>query len=1121
MANSVWDLLLPEISKNLVQNPIFGTLASGWGTVNGVLAADTTAANILFGNQCGHYTGTTLPANSGIYANIDTAPSATTYVSVWIKGSAPAKLGVYVGGGWTYKTSLTTLETLANGYTRYGASFTAGEAATATYAGAFWAGTTDACIGGIQCEQSSTYTTQVHGDAGPGYVWSGAAHQSSSTRYILDPDGKVVYGGSITAVDDRVNVICEGMVGAGLLPYGIESLSLAGETPALFVGHDLKPRDIQLSLVFNATSLATSHTRRAALLALLPYGREVWLRYNGANSTLQIRAAVSGQFDLDLSQEPLGRHTVIAFTALDPKFQYIYADTTALTLTSSPSSSYARMRTDAAGWAAMSSGLFAVPRRAIQAPDGTIYVGTLASGGSAKLQKWTGSAWADVGGAYTGSITAGPLIYDLVPNADWTVLYVLGDYTTVGGTSGFGGVAAITLSSGAAAKLGTGAAGGAPLCGCYIKSLSRLYVGGLHATNMGGVANTSYFCYWDGAAWQSVGATRPTAGVYCMVNDGSDNLILGGDFTNPFALATSASPTVTLQSGINALLDSGYEYTVFIIPCDGTNFSFSQVSGRNGQFAQGIGACGPAQRQHFTPSGTNRQALISWTAVPGAKYYIIWIGTASYGDGLSLTAGPEGGANTTNLIDAFGRGNLNGGGTNISAWSNVNGSISLESTVGNSRYGSSCLKFTGTSLAAHSGPTLSLSSGLMTPSSYTMGAWVKGAVPDNLGWQSGTTWTYLTTTAQITDGSWVYYTATPGAAQPAKMGVFFSGTVTAYVGYCGISAASASQHVPYVKYVAVMASVVPASMTSAFTSQLTAYSSPDVPIWNWNISNTTRPIVDDYYFDEGTGSWGSRIVKHHPSDGSWERMAQAGGGFNGIVRALAWVNGSLVAGGDFTQVDNATANRVAYTRGKAWLPLGASGMPAGSVYRLAYHNGTLWAVGSFASADGDTSATLLARLDGFPGGGWTHADVALTNSSNNAYDVLPGPYRVAVFDDTTYSSAAGGTSIAYSGTGNLYPRIVVTGPGLLRWIENGLTKARIILNYTLQAGEMLVIDCDKATVTSNMYGDVTDQLAASSNLDGFYLTASSTQTVWCHMTGTTAASSVTIQGARALITGDV
>ena len=1096
MANQVWDWLAPEVSTNYVKNPIASNSTTDWtiagGTSGGTLSVDTTATNILFGRGVFKFTGTLVGAGRGPQATLGVAlPSATTQVQVWASGAAPTAILL----GATSKAP-TTLRT-EGGYTVYGASFTSGEASGQTTAQAGFAAGALTCYVYIQVEQSSTYTTFVHGDAGPGYVWNGAAGQASSTRYILDQDGQVVYGGSITAIDDRVNVVCETMVGVGLLPYSVESLSLAGETPALFVRHDLKPRDIQLSLAFNATSLAGSHTRRAALLALWPYGREGWLRYNGANSVLQIKAAVAGQFDLDLGKSRLGRRTVIQFTALDPKFSLIYADTTALTLSSSPSSSYARQRTDAAGWAAMSSGLFAVPRRAITGPDGTIYIGTLASGGSAKLQKWTGTAWADVGGAFTGSITGGPIIYDIVPNADWTKLYVLGDFTTVGGTSGFGGVATITLSDGSAAKMGAGvSAGGVPLCGCYVASLSRLYVGGLFTT-MNSVSNTGYFCYWDGATWTSVGTTRPTAGVYCMVNDGADNLILGGDFTNAWTLAATTGITATAVPGGRLSPDS---YYVWVVAGDGTNFDFSSLSPSTRPTFYGAESMGFPPSAYFTTTSANRQGYIAWTANPGAQFYAVKLAT------LTQYALDSAGSMGLMVGDVFN--------TDSSAsYTKTNGTMTYDSTTG--RYSLRSLKYAGVGLAVGSGisrPTATNTTG--ATDNYFFAVWIQGTAPASIA--IGAT-SVSSPTADHTDGVWSRYTMSASVAAGANpsAAVRWTGTVTAYIGAWTVSDL---QYGIAWKYDNSACYILPPGVTSIYTDAGLVLTSPDAPSTLW-----TGFWADDWSpaYTGSTGDYGVRIVKHKPANGSYERMAQPGGGFNGIVRSLTWAGSYLVAAGDFTQVDNATAGRVAYTRGKAWLPLGASGMGSGSVYRVSYANGTLWTAGSFASADGNTAAALVARMDSFPTSRWTHTDVALTNSSNAAYDVLALPYRLAVFDDTTYSSAAGGTSISYTGTGNLYPRIVATGPGLLRWIENGLTKAKIVLNYTLQAGETLTIDCDKATIVSSIYGDVTGQAAPSSNLDGWYLAASSTQTVWCHMTGTTAASSVVIQGNRALITGDV
>jgi hypothetical protein len=325
------------------------------------------------------------------------------------------------------------------------------------------------------------------------------------------------------------------MVGAGLLPLEVEKLAVAGEIQNLFIGQSLSPRDIQLALVVNGTSLANTHSQRATLLAKLPYGREVWLRYNGANSTLQIKAAVAGSFDLELNDLPFGQRATLQFTALDPRFSISGPERTTITFSASPSSSYARQRTDKDGWGAMTSGIFAPVRRAIQGPDGTIYIGTAASGGTAKVQKWTGSAWTDLA-SFTGSISGGPVITDLVyvSNAvDANDIYVLGDYTLVGGVSSTG-LARINLSSGVVTAFGTAAAGGIPRAGLYDPVYQRLYVAG-DFTSLLGLGSSSYIMYYDYVGGWTAMTGRPTAAIYALVGDSQGNVILGGNFTDTFA----------------------------------------------------------------------------------------------------------------------------------------------------------------------------------------------------------------------------------------------------------------------------------------------------------------------------------------------------------------------------------------------------------------------------------------------------------------------------------------------------------------------------------------------------------------------------------------------------------
>ena len=931
----VWSLVVPEVSTNSAFDPVFGSgsASANWGTVNGSLTIDTTVGNVLFGPYCGYYSGASLPADSGAYCNTKSMANATTQVSVWVKGTTPTKVGVYVGAAWTLKTA-TLLETLPSGHSRYGASFTGAEAATATRAGAFFSGTTAAYIAGIQIEQSSTYTTQVWGDAGPGYAWNGPSNAATSTRYLLTTDGATVVGGAVQYIDNGTNVVCSGAAGPGLLPYEIVSQAVVGAPGNIYIDTTLKPREIVLTLAVVGTSLANVHATRLTLLQKMGVGREVTLRYHGANAVLECRAAVMESFDL-----PGGRgwngQTKLSFMALDPRFSLIYQELTSLTLSSSPSSSNGRQRNRLTGWAAMSSGLNAAGRRLIQGPDGTVYCGTVSNAGTAKLQKWSGTtqAWVDVA-SFTGSITAGPVIYDLVPSLDWTKLYVLGDYTTVGGTAGHGGVAEITLSSGAAAKLGTGAAGGAVYCGA-MRSDGRLYVGGAMATNMGGVANTSYFAYWNGSTWVSVGSTRPTAAVWCMIVDAYDNLYLGGDFTDSWPLGNMSATTASAAAG----------------------------------------------------------GVLGQPAASGARWRVVGMDTAG-----NLTTGVDSSSITTSST-------------------NQSGNVSWSALAGAAGYRLFCYQ-TGGAINAR--------------------------------------------TTAITGGvaGWVAVVDLPA-------------TVLSFYDYGNqyLSQLATSQHTP------------PSSNT--------------------------------------TGSFGSRIIKH-TSAGAWEQLAQSGGGFNGIVRSLAFAghSGTLIAGGDFTTADGATVTRVAYTRGRRWLPLGVSGMND-TVWRVGWQDGTAWAAGKFTSADGNTAAACLARLDGFPTGGWVAMDVALTNAgSNQVYDFVLDDYDLFVVDDTSFSSAAGLTSVAYTGTAPYYPRLLALGPGLLRYVENTLTGDRLYINHTVQAGEQVIIDLAAKTVTSTFYGDIGYKVHPSSQLESWCLLPNATQVVATHMTGTTAASKVYIQGRRVYATGD-
>jgi hypothetical protein len=454
---------------------------------------------------------------------------------------------------------------------------------------------------------------------------------------------------------------------------------------------------------------------------------------------------------------------------------------------------------------------------------------------------------------------------------------------------------------------------------------------------MGGVANTSYFAYWNGSTWVSVGSTRPTAAVWCMIVDAYDNLYLGGDFTDSWPLGNMSATTASAAAG--------------------------------GVLAQPAGA--------------------------GVKWRVVGMDTAG-----NMTTGVDSSSITTSST-------------------NQSGNVSWSALAGAAGYRLFC---------------------------YNTGG--AASTPRNVAVQGSAV------------AGWVAV-----VDLPASVLSFYD------YGNQYLSQLSLAQHTP------------PSSNT--------------------------------------TGSFGSRIIKH-TSAGQWEQLAQTGGGFNGIVRSLAFAghSGTLIAGGDFTTADGVTATRVAYSRGRRWLPLGVSGMND-TVWRVGWQNGTAWAAGKFTSADGNTAAACLARLDGFPTGGWAPMDVALTNAgSNQVYDFVLDDYDLFVVDDTSFSSAAGLTSVAYSGTAPYYPRLLVIGPGLLRYIENTLTGDRLYINHTVQAGEQVIIDLAAKTVTSTYSGDIGYKVHPSSQLEAWRLLPYSTQVVATHMTGTTAASKVYIQGRRVYATGD-
>lgn len=87
-----------------------------------------------------------------------------------------------------------------------------------------------------------------------------------------------------------------------------------------------------------------------------------------------------------------------------------------------------------------------------------------------------------------------------------------------------------------------------------------------------------------------------------------------------------------------------------------------------------------------------------------------------------------------------------------------------------------------------------------------------------------------------------------------------------------------------------------------------------------------------------------------------------GDGFDGAVRALESVGGTLYAAGSFSTADGASAPRVASWDGTSWQAMG-DGFDDGNVYALTIYDGHIFAGGSFTATDG-SAVGHIARWDG-------------------------------------------------------------------------------------------------------------------------------------------------------------
>jgi hypothetical protein len=127
-----------------------------------------------------------------------------------------------------------------------------------------------------------------------------------------------------------------------------------------------------------------------------------------------------------------------------------------------------------------------------------------------------------------------------------------------------------------------------------------------------------------------------------------------------------------------------------------------------------------------------------------------------------------------------------------------------------------------------------------------------------------------------------------------------------------------------------------------------------------------------------TNSGSSSVSNLAVWDGT--QWTQVGGGVNGGVLSLVFNGTDLYAGGAFTQAATTAVSGVAKWDGSTWSNLGGGLNTGGSATSMAFLNGTLCVVGSFSGAGGLTSLNFVV----WTGSSWSAIGTGLTSTGLRA-----------------------------------------------------------------------------------------------------------------------------------------
>jgi hypothetical protein len=645
----LWSVVIPEATTNLVTNGSFETNVTGWvaGGTGATIARSTTysafgAASLLLSDAAA--TGSEYASTAEIAVSASTAYTWSFY---YRKTAAAGVTGTYrldfYAAGSSYLSSVTGTLAAGNVNDWRRVALTVFTPATTVsvvlvhLTGA--SGAYNLYVDGVQLETKAYATTYVDGDQA-GCFWNGTRHASSSYRPAAERRGGRVW--NFRDFKWRTTAI----IGAGAA-----ALTTIG-TPYALIGGGYYQRsvapprtfsvvggfecDSQVDLARNRQALQdalspfATNPQQLARLIYTPVGCE-----NEIGKQIVIDAAYTGGLEGNQTSDSGTEKHALQFQTFAPIVigQAITDSASSLALSASVTG-YNIIRRD------LATGVWSAPATTANgdifamklAPDGSLYVvgdfTTIGGTSANRVARWNGSTWTALGTGLSGT----GLDLDFGPDG---TLYVVGSFATAGGTTvnniaSWNGSAWSAMASGfdtttRAVRVGTNG---------YVYAAGQFTLSG--ATSVVGVAQ------WNGSAWSAMSTGLGGLAIgYALEIAPNGYVYLGGSFTTAGGTTVNniarwnGSAWAALGSGTNdsvrsILFFNGILYAAGLFTTADSN-TVNYVTYWNGSTWQSMngGANGIVSRVIPGPDGTVL-AGGAFTSIGGiaAEEIAVWRGSA-------------------------------------------------------------------------------------------------------------------------------------------------------------------------------------------------------------------------------------------------------------------------------------------------------------------------------------------------------------------------------------------------------------------------------------------------------------------------------------------------------------